>query len=66
MDRAAVVNEIWEHRGNLKVVRNLTATFLIVLMLEYSFCLIRLRLDYKPENSMLAVGIVHDPSLRDE
>jgi len=63
---AAVANEIWEHRGNWKVVRNLTATFLIVLLLVYSYGFIRLRSDYQPRNSMLVAGIVHDPSLRDE
>jgi len=63
---AAVVNEIWEQRGNRKLVRNLSLSLLMVLVLVYGFGLIRLRTDYQPEKFILAAGIVHDQSLRNE
>jgi apolipoprotein N-acyltransferase len=63
---AAVVNEVWDRRGDRKFVKNLSATFCIVLMMVYSFGLIRLRGDYTPQNSMMAAGIASDPSHRKE
>jgi apolipoprotein N-acyltransferase len=63
---AAVANEIWEQRGNRKVVKSMIAVFLIVGVAVYGFGLIRLRRDYLPQKSMLAAGLVSDPSLRDE
>ncbi len=63
---AAVANEIWEQRGNKKVIRNMSCTLLVVFIMIYSFGLIRLRWDYKPENSLIAAGILSDPSQRDE
>jgi apolipoprotein N-acyltransferase len=63
---AAVVNTIWEQRSNRKIAKNVSVAFLIVLAAVYSFGLIRLRSDYRPENSMLAAGIVSDPSLRND
>lgn len=63
---AAVGNEIWEQRNNKRAVRYFAVPFLIVLVLVYSFGLIRLRRDYQPEKSINAAGIVSDPSLRGE
>ena len=63
---AAVVNEIWDHKGDRKTTKNLSVAFLVVLVAVYSFGLIRLRQDYLPENSMMAGGIVSDPSQRNE
>ena len=63
---AAVVNEIWEKRKEFKLVRNLTAALMIVLLSVYSFGLIRLRWEYNPKKSMMAAGIVSSPSLRGE
>jgi apolipoprotein N-acyltransferase len=63
---AALVNEIWEQRNNRRLVRNLSLSLLMVLVLVYGFGLTRLRSDYKPEKFILAAGIVHDPSLREE
>jgi len=63
---AAVVNEIWEQRGNLRSMWNLTTVFLSVLMAVYCFGLIRLRWEYNPKKSIMAAGIVSSPSLRGE
>lgn len=63
---AAVANEIWEQRGNRKIVRSMIAAFLIVGIAVYGFGLFRLRQDYRPQKSMLAAGLVSDPSLRGE
>ena len=64
---AAVVNEIWEQRGNQqRSMRNLTTVFLSVLMAVYCFGLIRLRWEYNPKKSIMAAGIVSSPSLRGE
>lgn len=63
---AAVANEIWEQRRNLKRIKNLAAAFLTVIMAVYAFGLIRLRWEYRPEKSMMTAGIVSDPALRNE
>jgi apolipoprotein N-acyltransferase len=63
---ASALNEIWEQRKKPKLVRNLSVSMLLVLVLVYGFGLARLRSNYKPEKFMLAAGIVHDPSLREE
>jgi apolipoprotein N-acyltransferase len=63
---AALANEIWEQRGDRKIVKNLIAVFLIVSVAVYGFGLVRLRRNYLPEKSMLAAGLLSDPSLRDE
>lgn len=63
---ATVANEIWEKKSNRKAVMKLGVAFLAVLTLVYAFGMIRLRLAYQPERSMLAAGMGSDPFLRDE
>lgn len=62
---AAVTNEIWEQRNHRKIVRKMTAVFMIVGIAVYGFGLLRLRQDYRPQKSILAAGLVSDPSSRD-
>jgi len=63
---ASVANEVWERRDRVKTVRNLVVAFLVTIVIVYGFGLVRLRVDSRSENSILAAGIVHDPSLRNE
>jgi apolipoprotein N-acyltransferase len=63
---ASVANEVWERSGSAKTVRNLVVAFTVTIVIVYGFGLFRLRVDSRSENSILAAGIVHDPSLRDE
>lgn len=63
---SAIANEIWEQRSHWKIVRKMTAAFLIAGIAVYGFGLIRLRQDYRPKKSMLAAALVSDPSLRGE
>jgi apolipoprotein N-acyltransferase len=63
---AVVVNEIWEQRARVKVVKKLAVAGLAVLVTVYVFGNIRLRSNYLPEKSLLAAGLVHDPAQRNE
>jgi len=63
---ATVVNDIWEHRSNRKLVRRLSLSLVLVLFLVYSFGLLRLRSDYKPEKFFQVAGMVQDPSMRQD
>ena len=63
---ASLANEIWEQRKNLRAVRNLAVSFLLVLVLVYGFGLARLRSNYCPDKFMSVAGMVQDPSMRQE
>jgi apolipoprotein N-acyltransferase len=62
---AAVLNEVWEHRGRLQGVGTVVAAYLSVMLVVYGFGAWRLHRPLTPEGDMAVAGLVPPPGHRD-